>query len=149
MIKYFSTVSASIVSISLYLTVGTIQADSFDSQVSRAFFTTKLKNNVPVNEVLVLENDKRKVFFYSEVENMRDKMVIHRWEHQGEKIYEKKFKVSKVSEGLISSYKLSSARTGEWMVIISDENGMPIKAVMFKYVKKGSFAGKGIIPVKR
>lgn len=124
-------------------------ADSFDGQVSRAFFTTRLKNKEPANEVLILENNNRNVFFFSEVQNMKGKIIFHRWEYGGEMIHEKKFQVATNSEKLLSKYKLSPDSTGEWMVVIADERGWPIKAVMFKYVNKGSFAGKGIVPIKQ
>lgn len=124
------------------------RADSFNGQVNRAFFTTRLKNNEPVNEVLILENNKRKLYFFSEVKNMKGKMLFHRWEYRGEKVYEQKFRVDNNSAKLVSKYKLDPRQTGEWMVVISDGRGWPIKAVVFKYVKKGSFAGKGIVPLK-
>jgi len=123
-------------------------ASSFDGQVVRAFFTSNLKNNKPVNEVLILENNVRELHFYSEVKNMVGRIISHSWEHRGEKIFEKRFRIVEKDQKLLSSYKLSPGRTGEWMVVISDEKGMPIKAVMFKYVKKGSFAGKGIVPLR-
>jgi len=126
-----------------------VLADSFQGQVNRAFFTTKLKKNEPVNEVLILENTIQDLYFFSDVKNMQGKTLLHVWEYQGKRILSKKFKITKNRQRLISKIKLQSAKTGEWMVIIEDEQGLPVKAVVFKYVKKGSFAGKGIIPVKR
>lgn len=124
------------------------QSNTFDGTVTRAIFTTKFKNNKPVNEVLILENNNKNLYFFSVVKNMQGKVISHRWEHHGKKVFEQKFKVSAKSEKLISKYKLDPAKTGEWMVIITDGQGWPIKATMFKYVKKGSFAGKGIVPIK-
>lgn len=131
-----------------YSGLGTSLANSFDGQVTRALFTSKLKNEKPVNEVLILENNIKKLYFYSEVEGMKGKTLSHTWEHHGEKLYRKEFSITKDKQVLISSYKLSPGRTGEWLVLINDEKGMPLKAEMFKYVKKGSFAGRGIIPFK-
>lgn len=122
-------------------------ANSFDGQVSRALFTTEMKNNKPVNEVFILENSVQQLFFYSEIQNMKGKTISHSWEHRGERLHHQEFRIETDRQGLVSSHKLSPARTGEWMVLIRD-NGRPIKAVMFKYVKKGSFAGKGIVPIK-
>jgi len=127
-------------------------AGSLDSQISRTLFTSKLKNNEPLDEVLVLENDIQTLYFFSEVKNMHGKTITHRWEYRADekyiKVFERKFKVSKKTEKLVSKFKLDSTKTGEWMVIISDEQGRPVKAAMFKYVKKGNFAGKGILPIK-
>lgn len=123
-------------------------ADSFDGEITRSLFTTRLKNNKPMNEVLILENNSQILYFFSEVKNMQGKTIFHRWEHHGEKVYEQKFRVAKKSEKLISRYKLDPRKTGEWMVVITDDQAWPIKASMFKYVKKGSFAGKGVLPVK-
>lgn len=124
-------------------------SENLDGEVTRALFTSKLKKNEPGNEVLILENNNQNLYFFSEVKNMHGKTIFHRWEHRGDKVFEQKFKVSMKSEKLISRHKLDPAKTGEWMVIITDDRGWPIKATMFKYVKKGSFAGKGVLPIKR
>ncbi|MDH5443941.1 MAG: DUF2914 domain-containing protein [Gammaproteobacteria bacterium] len=123
-------------------------ADSFNSQVIKAVFTTDIKKNRPINEVLILENNIKKVYFYSEIKNMQGKKVYHTWEHRGKKLYQKSFDINEKTERLISSKILEKTLTGEWMVLISDENKVPIKAVMFKYIKKGSLAGKGIVPFR-
>ena len=123
-------------------------ADSFAGSVTRAMFTTEIKQKEPVNDALIIENKVKNIYFFSEVEGMQGKTVIHRWEHRGETVFEKKFKVTRRLEKLVSNFKLNPEKTGEWMVVITDETAWPIKAVMFKYVKKGSFAGKGIVPAK-
>ena len=127
---------------------GYLLADSFSGEITRALFSTKVRNNKPANEVLILENNVKKIFFYSEINNAKDTIISHRWEFQGKKIHEEKFTVKPGKSQLISSIMLQADRTGEWMVIVSDEKNWPIKAAMFKYVRKGSFAGKGIIPVR-
>lgn len=124
------------------------RANSFDGEVVKAFFTNKIVNNKPHNEVLLLENSTKRLQFYSEVQGMKGKILYHVWEHRGEKLFKKKFKVTKDSQSLVSSYTLSPTRTGEWMALITDEQGLPIKAVMFRYVKKGSLNGKGIIKLR-
>ena len=123
-------------------------ANSFEFDIPRAFFTSKMLKNEPANEVLVLENNIKNLYFFSEVNNMQNKTVFHQWEYRGKKMFEEKFKVLTKSEKLISKYELDPAKTGEWMVIITDDRGWPIKATIFKYVKKGSFAGKGILSIK-
>lgn len=123
-------------------------SESADGEISRALFTTKLVKNEPENEVLIMENDNYNLYYFSEVKNMHGKTIYHHWEYRGEKVFEQKFNVSKKSEKLISRYRLDPLKTGEWMVVITDEQGWPIKATMFKYVKKGSFVGKGVLPIK-
>lgn len=125
-----------------------LMADSFKGAVTRAIFTTTLIKSEPANEVLVLENNIVDISFFSEIVGMQGKTITHRWEHHGEPVFEKKFQLTEQTEKLVSNYKLSPHRTGEWMVVIADERGWPLKAVMFKYVKKGSFAGKGVVPVR-
>lgn len=130
------------------LPVKNVFSNSFEFDVPRAFFTSKLIKGEPVNEVLILENDIKNLYFFSEVKNLQGKVVFHRWEYRGKKVFEKKFKILTESEYLISRHKLDPTKTGEWMVVMTDDRGWPIKAAMFKYVKKGSFAGKGILPIK-
>jgi len=128
--------------------VSNISANSFEGEISQALFTTKLKKNKPTNEVMVLDNTIKELYFYSEVTDMQGKIVLHRWEHSGVKMFEQKFTVKHKTQPLVSKHMLDPNKTGEWMVVVTDESGWPLKAVMFKYVIKGSFAGKGIIPVK-
>lgn len=114
-----------------------ISADSFNGDVVRALFTTKITNNEPQNEVLILENNKKNIFFFTELRNMQGKVVIHRWEHDGKTVKEKKIKVSKKRVRVSSKHRLSPTQTGKWTVVVTNDKGWPLKAAIFKYVQKG------------
>jgi len=116
-------------------------ADSFNGDVVRAFFTTEIKNNEPQNEVLILENNKRDIYFFTELRNMQGRTVIHRWEYNGKTVKQKKIKVSKKRFRVSSRHKLSVKQTGKWTVIVTDDNGWPLKAAIFMYVEKGKQGG--------
>lgn len=75
--------------------LGLCQADSFNGDVLRAMFTTKIKNNEPQNEVLILENNKRNIYFFTELRNMQGKTIIHRWEYQGDVVKKEHIKIKK------------------------------------------------------
>ncbi|MDH5407584.1 MAG: DUF2914 domain-containing protein [Gammaproteobacteria bacterium] len=126
-----------IISIALFALSPTIFADSFNGDVVRALFTTTIKNNEPQNEVLILENNKKNIFFFTELRNMQGRTVIHRWEYNGKVIKEKKIKVSKKRVRVSSSHSLSPKQTGKWTVVVTNDKGWPLKAAIFKYVTKG------------
>lgn len=117
--------------------VGLCYADSFNGDVVRALFTTKIKNNEPQNEVLILENNKRNIYFFTELRDMQGKTIIHRWEYQGDVVKKEHIKIKPGKTKVYSKYRLLPKQTGRWTVVVTDEKGWPLKAAIFKYVRKG------------
>ena len=118
-------------------------------QVSRAMFTTQIDNREPVNQVLILENKYKQIYFFSDLRNLDGQEITYRWEHEGHVIAEKVFSVKGPRWRSYSSQELDSNMLGRWTVVISDKDGCPLKAVVFQYVAtdpKGN--GSAIIKLK-
>lgn len=118
-------------------------------QVSRAMFTTRIENKEPVNQVLILENKYKQVYFFSDLRNLDGHKIIHRWEHDGHVVAEKVFSVKGPRWRATSTQLLDPTMLGRWTVVISDSDGCPLKAVVFQYVATSPNGnGSAIIELK-
>ena len=103
-------------------------------QVSRAMFTTQIENREPVNQVLILEDKYKTVYFFSDLRNLEGQDIVHRWEHNGHVVAEKVFSVKGPRWRVYSTQLLDASMLGRWTVVITDKDGCPLKAVVFQYV---------------
>ncbi len=102
--------------------------------VARSQFTTEIVDREPINRVLVLANDVREVFFFTDLRGLDGQTVTHRWEHNGKVVSTVEFKVKGPRWRVFSRKDLDPFALGKWTVVVTDANGWPIKAVIFKYV---------------
>ena len=129
--KYFLLISA-IIFCEFFIVWPSLSAPK--PQVVNAVFTTAIKALAPIDQIILLGNDTGKVFFYSEVNNLKNKNIIHRWEYNGKVVLSRKFNIKKLRQRVYSSKSLSSDQLGIWRVVISTAEGRPLKSVIFKYV---------------
>lgn len=101
--------------------------------VSRDMFTTRVENREPVDQVLILEDKYKQVFFFSELRNLEGHKIIHRWEHNGKVYSQKAFEVKGPRWRVFSSLRLNDKMLGRWTVIVMTEDGCPLKAAVFQY----------------
>ncbi len=116
-----------------------LAAKNADSKgnIARAFFSTAIVNKEPVNRLLV-GSELDKIYFFSDIRHMEGQTIYHRWEYKNKVVSKKKFDVKKSKWRVYSSYKIKPAMTGKWTVVVTDERGWPLKAVIFHYVKRQS-----------
>ncbi|MFV2059386.1 MAG: DUF2914 domain-containing protein [Gammaproteobacteria bacterium] len=130
-----------ILSITVFLVSGSysvvLAAKSKGSNIARAFFSTAIVNREPVNRLLV-GSELKKVYFFSEVRHMEGQTIYHRWEYNDKVVSKKKFNVKNAKWRAYSSYKIKPNMIGKWTVVVTDERGWPLKAVIFHYVKRQS-----------
>jgi hypothetical protein len=101
--------------------------------VARAQFTSAVENREPVDKVTNLINDKTEIYFFSELKNLDNHKVTHRWEHEGKTAFEKSFDVGGNRWRVFSGVTLDPAQTGEWKVSVVDENGATIDTASLSY----------------
>lgn len=98
-----------------------------DKRVIRAALTEEPRSGEPGNAIkqpIILETDQSlELFYFSEIKNMKDQVLFHRWLKTGEQVYKKKFLVKEKKSKLISSKKISAKDTGEWQVTLIDNDG--------------------------
>lgn len=102
--------------------------------VFSAVFTTAIEDRSPVDQVLLLTNTTEKIFFHTDLRHLENRNIIHRWEFNGKVVSSKKFEVKGPRWRVYSSKTLRPEQLGTWRVVVTTENGWPLKAAIFKYV---------------
>lgn len=103
-------------------------------RVARAIFTSAIVDREPVDNLSTVSGDTQRVFFFSDLRELAGQIVTHRWEYNGKVMAEVMFKVGNGARWRVySSKNLLPEWTGQWTVVVSNENGWPIKASMFEY----------------
>jgi len=113
------------------------KANDTKGNIVRAFFSTAIVNKEPVNRLLV-GSELEKVYFFSDIRDMEGQTIYHRWEFNDKVVSKKKFDVKGAKWRVYSSYKIKPGMLGKWTVVVTDERGWPLKAVIFHYVKRQS-----------
>ncbi|GMR07031.1 MAG: hypothetical protein BMS9Abin26_0033 [Gammaproteobacteria bacterium] len=101
--------------------------------VSRALFTTMVKQREPLDEVVVLEDGIPQVYFFTELRQLKGKVIVHRWEYNGKVVSEVAFKVGGNRWRVYSKKSLRPDQQGKWTVVVVDDKGWPYRAAMFQY----------------
>lgn len=118
-------------------------------KVARAMFTTMIDNREPVNRVLILENKTRDLYFFTDLRHMQGQTITHRWEYEGRVVDKKTFDVKGPRWRVYSRHQLDRKMLGRWTVVVTDESGCPLKAVIFQYVQSdGDGRGSAIIDLR-
>lgn len=104
--------------------------------VPRAMFTTDIDNREPVDRVLILDNSKSQIYFFSDLRHLQGQSIKHRWEFEGKMIQEKTFEVKGPRWRVYSLQDLDTTMLGRWTVLVTDEKGCPLRAVIFEYVAR-------------
>jgi hypothetical protein len=120
-------------------TANTSDTDKPKGKVARAIFTSAIVDREPVDNLTTVSTDTPRVFFFSDLRGLAGQIVTHRWEYNNEVMAEVTFKVGNGARWRVySSKNLLPEWTGKWTVVVSDENGRPLKASMFEYTDKAA-----------
>ena len=104
-----------------------------DWKVARAQFTSAIENREPVDRVVVLSPPADEVYFFTDLRQLQDRTVTHRWEYQGQLISKKSFNVGGARWRVYSKVRLQPDQQGEWSVTVVDESGWPLYTELFRY----------------
>ncbi len=115
----------------------TVPEQFSSSKVARAQFTNDIERREPIDrleQVISANGDAAKrVYFFTELQDMRGETVTHRWEHRGQLIAEIQFKIGGNRWRVYSSKNLTSSMTGPWQVVVTNSKDEPIKTSSFVY----------------
>lgn len=106
--------------------------------IPRAMFTTNIVEREPVDRVLIIENDRPQLHFFSDLRHFQGQTVSHRWEYDGQVVMTKSFEVKGPRWRVFSTRTLESDQLGRWTVVITDQDDCPLKAVVFRYAAKNT-----------
>lgn len=107
-----------------------------NGQVTRAIFTSDIKNHEPTDDIATLSNDKTHIAYFTEIQGMAGQTVTHRWEYNGKLMFEMPFQVGASRWRVYSTKTLNPAWTGEWKASVVDAAGGSLSVNTFSYTKK-------------
>jgi hypothetical protein len=97
--------------------------ETSDSPVSRAVFTTAIKNTEPVDSLSDLHSDAEQVGLFTEFRDMTGDAVVHTWEHKGSVIARVHFHIEQPNVRLWSGRLLTPDMQGSWRVVVTNAAG--------------------------
>lgn len=104
-------------------------------RVTRAQFTSEVKNLEPLDSLMTLSNDKTRIAYFTEIQDMAGQTVIHRWEYNGKVMAEVPFKVGAARWRVYSTKTLDPSWVGEWKASVVDSAGSSLSVNTFTYTK--------------
>jgi len=104
------------------------------SNIARAQFTSAIDNREPTDNIATLSNNSRKIYFFTELNNLEGKTITHRWEYEGKTMAEIKFNIGGNRWRVYSVKAIKPEWTGAWTVSILDDKGQTIKTNQMEVV---------------
>lgn len=92
-------------------------------EVSRSMFTSGIENREPVDEIVQVDSNMPRVYYFTELQGMEGQQVTHRWVYQGQVMGEVSFQVGGPRWRVHSSKNLMPEWTGIWEVQVVDAAG--------------------------
>jgi hypothetical protein len=102
--------------------------------VARAQFTTDVQGNEPVDKITTLSTEQTRILFFTELHDLADQTVTHRWEHGNQVVSEVPLQVGAARWRTYSSKTLDPSRSGEWKASVVDASGQTLASATFSYV---------------
>lgn len=116
---------------------GASAGQSYSKHVARAQFTNGIEEREPTDRIgpVVYPNGEhvRRLYFFTELKDLKGERVTHRWEHEGETMAKVSFPVRGNRWRVYSSKHLTAAMTGDWRVVVVDSAGEPLQVSHFSY----------------
>ena len=91
--------------------------------VARAVVTHGVEDREPIDEIRSISNDQAMVYFFTELQNLQQTNVIHRWRHEGKAMGDVAFHVGGSRWRVWSTKNLEPNWTGSWSVEVVDAEG--------------------------
>jgi hypothetical protein len=108
-------------------------ADDGLPSVVLATFTTEISEREPVDDVSFLGNDKRVVYFFTDLRNMQGQTIRHVWSYAGNEMGTVSFEVKGKRWRAWSSKQLLPAWLGEWSVSVLSPDDEVLATESFTY----------------
>jgi hypothetical protein len=96
-------------------------------------FTSAIENREPIDQITFVENDVRKIFFFSDLRGLSGRSVSHRWIYDGKTQASVEFKVEGPRWRVWSSKELEPEWVGDWTVEVLTDDGETIASETFTY----------------
>jgi hypothetical protein len=97
---------------------------SLPSHIARAQFTNGIKNREPIdhleNRVHSEEQTSKRLFYFTDLRDLKGEKVTHRWKHKGNTMAKVNFNVGGARWRVYSSKNLTPSLKGEWQIVVTD-----------------------------
>jgi hypothetical protein len=109
-----------------------VKAPPRSEHVVRALLTTGIENREPVDEIVSINKNQQRIYFFTELADLKGKMIKHRWDFNGKTMGEVDFNVGSNKWRCYSSKNLLPEWTGIWTVSVIDENNNVLAETYFE-----------------
>jgi len=97
------------------------QENPVEAEISRALFTTGIRDEEPVNELYELKRTRKLLFFFTEILGMTNRQLEHRWYYEDQQVKVETIHPLSPQWRVVSRVQLED-RFGMWAVEVVDEN---------------------------
>lgn len=98
-----------------------------------ATFTTEISEREPVDNVSFLGNDKRVIYFFTDLRHMQGQIIRHVWTYRGTEMGSVEFEVKGARWRVWSSKQLLPAWLGAWNVSVLNAEDEVLATESFTY----------------
>ncbi len=103
------------------------------ANISQAVFAKNINNREPQDIIDSSDNKLKKIFFFTNIRNLQDETIIHRWLYQGRIMAEVKLYIGGIRWRTWSSKNLWHNWLGIWKVQVVKEDGEVLLEKDFNY----------------
>jgi hypothetical protein len=109
------------------------------AHLKRAIFTTGIVQHEPVDDVDSLSTATERIYFFTEIAGLQGKTIRHRWIHNNQVLAEIPIAIGGPNWRVYSSKKFLPEWTGEWTVLVvdEDENVLGKKSLIYYPARSG------------
>lgn len=98
-------------------------------------FTTAIENREPIDQITFVENDVRRIYFFSDLRGFEGTFVRHRWNYGGKMQAEVEFVVLGPRWRVWSTKYLDPEALGDWTVEIVTQEDEILASETFTYIE--------------
>jgi len=102
---------------------GATDPDTGNHFVKHVQFTTDIRERKPVDNLVEINGATEKIYCFTELGNMTDQVIIHRWNYKGAVVTEARLRVNGPPWRVWSSKTLTPDMQGSWTVVIMNASG--------------------------
>jgi hypothetical protein len=102
--------------------------------VTRAVITNGVDQREPVDQVGQVGNDQTSIVFFTELRDLKDQEVTHRWTFNGQVMAEVPFQVGGERWRVWSTKQLQPIWLGSWQVDVVAKDGTILESQHFDYI---------------
>ena len=92
-------------------------------EIARAVFTHEIDGYDPIDEIVSISVKHHKVYFFTDLKDMKGEKIFHRWEYNNVVKANVEFDVKADRYRVHSSKNILPNETGEWTVVVTNQDG--------------------------